>query len=194
MSRFFLNLFFCLFVYLFIFAPVFAQVSTPTQGPRFAQCDACGYCPTINPTPPQSWSACQKCLYPNVNPNPAAMDSLAIDPDTNDPIAPASGRMYTFLGCLGGGGSFTKEGASGSVAQSILNMVFSTAGGIAFLYLLYGSFTIATSQADPERLNYGKRVVSGAIIGLIFTLSSVLMVNFIASSILRVPGFGGGSP
>lgn len=188
MRRFFLNLLFCLFAYLFIFYPVLAQ--SPTQGPRFAQCDACGYCPSINPTPPQSWTSCQKCLYPNINPNPAAMGSLVVDPNTNEPIAPAPGKMYTFLGCLGTGNSFTESGSSGSVVQSILNIVFSISGGIALLYLIYGSFTIATSQADPERLNYGKRVVTGAIIGLVFALSSVLIVNFIASNVLKVPEFG----
>jgi hypothetical protein len=187
MRRFFFNLFICLFVYLFIFYPVFAQ--SPAQGERYAACDLCGFCPP-NPAP-QSWKACQKCLYPNINPDPQAMESLSIDPETNTPISAAPGRMYTFLGCLGGGGGFTEEGAGGSVVQSILNVVFSISGGIAFLYLLYGSFTIATSQSDPEKLNYGRRLVSGAIIGLVFTLSSVLVVNFIASNVLRVPGFGG---
>ena len=76
------------------------------------------------------------------------------------------------------------------MVQSLLNIVFAMAGGIAFLYLLYGSFIIATSQANPERLNYGKRVVYGAIAGVIFTLGSVFLVKFIASGILKIPGFG----
>jgi len=68
--------------------------------------------------------------------------------------------------------------------------VFSVAGGIAFLYLIYGAFIITTSQSNPERLNYGRRVVYGAITGLIFTLGSVFIVKFIASGILKIPGFG----
>ena len=157
-------------------------------GPRYAACDLCGYCPPNNP--PQSWPACQKCLYPNINPDPSVMESLIINPETNTPVAAAPGRQYTFLGCFGGQGNFSDEGSAGAVVQSILNIIFSLAGGIAFLYLLYGSFIITTSQADPERLNYGKRLVWGAIIGLVFTLSSVLIVNFIASNVLKVPGFG----
>jgi len=147
---------------------------------RYAACDLCGYCPP-NP-PPQSWPACQKCLYPGISSDPSTMESLMVDPETNTPLAPATGKQYTFLGCLGGGG--------GGVVQSLLNIIFAMAGGIAFLYLLYGSFIIATSQANPEKLNYGKRIVYGAIAGLIFTLGSVFIVKFIASGILKIPGFG----
>ena len=157
-------------------------------GPRYAACDLCGFCPPN--TAPQSWPSCQKCLYPNISSDPTSMESLIIDPETNLPPASAPGRQYTFLGCLGSGGGFGEEGATGSVVQSILNIIFSAAGGIAFLYLIYGSFVIATSQANPEKLNYGKRVVYGAIAGLIFTLASVFIVKFIASGILKIPGFG----
>lgn len=164
-------------------------ITIPTLGPRFSACDLCGYCPPNNP--PQSWLSCKKCLYPGVSDDPTTYESLMVDEETNLPITPVPGRQYTFLGCLGGGEQgFGSEGSAGGVVQSILNIVFSIAGGIAFLYLLYGSFTIATSSSDPEKLNYGRRLVSGAIIGLVFTLSSVLVVNFIATGILKVPGFG----
>ena len=171
---------------------VVAQTPTVAPGgPRYAACDLCGYCPD-NP-PPQSWSACQKCLYSHiVNPDPTAKETLIIDAETNLPPTPVPGRQYTFLGCLGGSNGFTQEGAAGSVVQSLLNIVFSMTGGIAFLYLLYGAFVITTSQANPERLNYGKRVVYGAIAGLIFTLGSVFVIKFIASGVLKIPGFGEG--
>jgi len=168
---------------------VFAQAPTEAVGEaRFAACDLCGYCPP-NP-PPSSWTACQKCIYPDINPDPTAMDSLAIDPETNLPKAAAAGRMYTFLGCITtGGGSFAEEGGAGNVVQVLLKIVFSTVGGIAFLYLIYGAFVIVTSQDNPERINYGRRVVYGAIIGLVFSLSSVLIINLVAGQILKIPGF-----
>ena len=116
--------------------------------------------------------------------------AIKVDEETNLPIAPVQGRQYTFLGCLGrNSGGFTNQGAAGGVVQSLLNIIFSISGGIAFLYLLYGSFVIATSQANPEKLNYGKRVVYGAIAGLIFTIGSVFIVKFIASGVLKIPGF-----
>ena len=82
----------------------------------------------------------------------------------------------------------TPEGAA-VLVNSILNrLIFPTVGGIALLYLIYGAFILITSQSNPERLQQGKTMVMGAIIGLIFTLSVVLIVNLIAGQILRVPG------
>ena len=156
---------------------------------RYAVCDLCGYCPP-NPAP-QSWLSCKRCLYPNISSDdPSMMETLIVNPVTNLAPSPASGKQYTFLGCLGGSNGFSQEGSAGDVVQSLLNIVFSLSGGIAFLYLLYGSFVIATSQANPEKLSYGKRVVYGAIAGLIFTVGSVFIVKFIASGILKIPGFG----
>jgi len=204
---FFLLLLF--FSFIFLIAPVIGQIRinnpSPTNnqqpttnqpatdmGPRYAACDLCGFCPPA--PPPQSWLSCKKCLYPDVGDDPTTMETLKIDPTTNLPPTPYLGRQYTFLGCLGGGGGFSQESSAGGVVQSILNIVFSAAGGIAFLYLLYGSFIIATSQSDPERLNYGKRVVTGAIFGLVFTLGSVLIVNFITSGVLKLQGGSGPTP
>lgn len=165
-----------------------AGSKTVSAQTRYAACDLCGYCPP-NPAP-QSWSACQKCLYPDINPDPTAKDSLEVDPETNLPTSPVPGRQYTFLGCIKSGDGFSSEGAAGGIVQTLLNTIFSVAGGIAFLYLIYGAFIIATSQSNPERLNYGRRVVYGAITGLIFTLGSVFVVKSIASGILKIPGFG----
>ena len=113
-----------LVVFVFILTAIFfvnqsmAQFDTPTpgptidlnsQGPRYAACDQCGYCPP-NP-PPGSWASCQKCLYPDINPDPASQESLKIDAETNLPVTPAIGRQFTFLGCLSTGvGSFSQEG------------------------------------------------------------------------------------
>jgi len=180
---------FIIILFLFVFAFASQQAFAQT---RYAACDLCGYCPP-NPAP-QSWSACQKCIYPDINPDPTAMDSLKVDPETNLPTSPVLGRQYTFLGCIKSNEGFGSEGAVGGVVQIILNIIFSLSGGIAFLYLIYGSFIIVTSQANPERLNYGRRVIYGAIAGLIFTLGSVFIVQFSASGILKIPGFGGGGP
>jgi hypothetical protein len=184
-----------LFIFLSFTSAVLAQTPTkrptPTMGPRFAACDLCGYCPPNNP--PQSWSACQKCLYPDINPDPAAQESLKIDPATNLPVAPASGRQYTFLGCITTGTGSFQEGGVAGVVQTLLRIIFSIVGGVAFLYLIYGAFVIASSQNNTEKLNYGRRLVYGAIIGLVFSLMSVLIVNLIANQVLKIPGFGDGS-
>lgn len=173
---------------------------------RYATCDACGYCPkVVNGTTssctaafvPGDWKRCVKCLYPGKypatsNPDPSSCDTVLIDETTNLPKFPVkAGRQFTMLGCITSGtGVGFKEGAP-SFVQAMLNVIFTLSGGLAFLYLMYGGFTILTSQADPEKLNYGRRLIVGSIVGLIFTIGSVFLVNLIGSGILHIPGFGG---
>jgi len=195
-------------------------VPKTTLAVRYAMCDLCGLCPIIengaNPSCgfgenkakiiPGDWANCVKCLYPDLyaagsTPDPESTDpkcaTLIINdnvssPKYNLPEFPAKvGRQYTMLGCISSGTGFTGQTGAPSVVQKLLNVIFSLSGGLAFLYLMYGAFIILTSQADPERLNYGRRLVYGAIVGLIITLGSVFMVNIIGSGILRIPGFNG---
>lgn len=195
-----LSIIFLFSVFLFIIPQPSSAVT------RYATCDACGLCPKVvngeAPTCtvdfiPGDWKRCVKCLYPEKfpaasNPNPANCDTLLIDDTTDLAKNPVKvGRQFTLLGCItSGGGVGFKEGAP-SFVQAILNVIFSLAGGLAFLYLMYGGFIILTSQADAEKLNYGRRLITGAIVGLIVTLGSVFVVNLIGSGILHIPGFSG---
>lgn len=183
--------FFIFFILLFGFLPsVLAQTPTPTG--RFAACDLCGYCQ--GNTPPSGWGKCAECLYGVINGDPTSNVTLKIDESTNLPPKALPGKMYTQLGCIGTNlGGFQQAGAAAGVVQTLLNVIFSIVGGLAFLSLIYGSFIILTSQANPERLNYGKRVVYGAIIGVTFTLSAVFLVNLLSSGILKIPGFSSGT-
>lgn len=171
---------FLIFLFFFVAlgsSKVFAQNAT---------CDLCGYCP---PAPaPSSWASCRSCIYPSASSNPATGGTLKIS--NNVAPTPAPGSYYTMLGCFKTNlTDFTQQGAAGSVVQTLLNTIFSIAGGVAFLYILFGAYQITTSQNNPERLNYGRRMIVGSIIGLIISLSSIFLVNLIANNILKIPGF-----
>jgi hypothetical protein len=184
---------------------------------RFATCDACGLCPIIendnnditkpggtctipnDPPPPGNWKACVHCLYPDLYPTtsvpqPEDCLTLKIVPDANQAPTVYPGRQYTMIGCVTSEKGFENNTGSGasSFTQALFDLiVFKMIGGIALLYLMYGAFLIITSQSDPEKLNHGKRVLLGSIIGLIFVLSTVFLVNLIGSNILKIPGFQG---
>lgn len=161
---------------------------------RCTTCDLCSYCfnkNNVDPIPtPGNWESCRNCLYPNLTGVPATENqTLKINDGENIGPSPVPGSWYTMLGCISTNtGGFSTQGAAGGVTQTLLRSIFGIVGGIAFLYILYGSFLILTSQADMERLNHGKRVVFGAIIGVIFSLSAVFLVNIIGNSILKIPG------
>lgn len=194
-------------VVILLFVLFFGFLSSPAKGDdMFAECDQCGYCvPSTNNSPttlPGNWQECAKCLYPQIyptdsTPDHTGKDSLRIDltiGPTNgyNPPTPQVGRAYTMLGCVKTDltGGFRSDGAAASVVQVLMDLLFKISGALAFLYLIYGSFLIITSQADPEKLNYGKKVFFGAIVGLIFASSSVFLLNLLASGILKIPGFG----
>jgi len=186
-----------LFSFLFIIISVFAfSQITLAQGVRQAECDLCGYCKNYNPAPPQTnppanWPECRKCLYEAASEDPLSGDTLKIDVSTNMPPTPYPGHMFTMIGCISSNLSdFTQEGAAANIVNLLLNnLIFPLSGGIALMFLIYGSFLILTSQAEPEKLNQGKRVVMGSIIGIIFVIFSVFIVNIIANGVLKIPGF-----
>lgn len=157
------------------------------------ECDVCGYCPSVDPTPPSNWKECAKCLYPTLYPLTPVPDgkTLQIDPTTGEAPKPQKGRYYSFLGCLSTDlSTFQEEGAVVSVVQQISNIIFSIVGVVSFVYILYASFILATSQDNPEKINYGKLILKRAIIGLAFSLLAFFIVNFIAVKILGLPWFG----
>ena len=181
----FLSLF---FIFLAFIKPVFIQSQD-----RFATCDLCGYC--LGKTPPANWESCRACLYPQANSNPETGDTLKIDPEANIPPTPALGRWYTFLGCFNTNlGSFEQQGAAGSVVNTLLKIIFSFVGGASLISLLYGAFILLTSQNNPEKINQGKRIVIGAIVGLIFAIFAVFLIGFIGEKVLKLPGFNSTTP
>lgn len=192
-------------------SPAFADVDCTTQ--RCADCDVCGYCriqrtgEAGRPTPvqvPGNWQQCRQCLYPNIPGVGATQDidakrnfTLEINNNASSPlynmqVTPKPGRYYTQVGCiLTDVGDFTTAENQGNAINFILRGIFNVTGGIAFMYLIYGSYIVMTAQGDPVRLNEGRSVIFGSIFGLIFVILSTLILNLIGGGILRIPGFGG---
>lgn len=198
---------FLLFLFAF-FVLITAVFTPPVSAQRYARCDACGFCDPNQIQPqaldglgaelagkqPGDIASCHKCLYPGVASPTSSKGTLLIDETIDSesgPVAPtpAAGKYYTMFGCIDTKvGGFTTTGAGGAVVQTLLNRIFAAVGGIAFITVLFGAYVILTSRADPARLNYGRRVVVGAIVGLIFTLASVFIINLVGGNILGLPG------
>jgi hypothetical protein len=193
MKRFFIFFLLLSTVYRLLSTNVYA-VDCTTE--RCSACDQCGYCWQLTPTPPflnppSDWEKCRDCLYTLPGTAAESNETLKINEADNLPPTPMPGKMYTQLGCLGTNlAGFQEEGAAAGVVQTLLNVIFSIVGGVGFLFMLYAAFIIMTSQANPERMNYGKKVLVGAIVGVIFSLSIVFIINLLGSGVLKIPGFG----
>lgn len=183
---------------LLVFASSPIVISAQDTTARYAECDVCGYCQ--GKQTPGNWESCRTCLYPGTVGSPATQNKTLRINDTpgnnfNQQVTPYPGRYYTQIGCLSTDlGDFRNPAAAGGITNQILNkLIFPAVGGLAFFYLIYGAFLIATAQGEPDKLNQGKQVATGAVIGLIFVLSTIFIVNFIANGIIKIPNFSSNS-
>ena len=89
--------------------------------------------------------------------------------------------INTALGCI-------KLGTGNQLVATILKISLGVGGGIALALILYGVFIITTSAGMPDKLKAGKEIITSAIVGLIFIILSVFLVNLIGINILGIPG------
>lgn len=73
--------------------------------------------------------------------------------------------------------------------KDFLRFIIGISGGLAFLMMLIGAFQMLSSAGNPDRLNAGKERLQSAIIGLLFVIFAVLLLQIIGIGILAIPGF-----
>ncbi len=88
----------------------------------------------------------------------------------------------TPLGCV-------KTNPAGLVSF-ILKFLLYTSGGIAALLIIFGGYTMMTSQGNPEKLQGARETITSAVVGLLFIIFSLVLLEIIGVDILRIPGFG----
>jgi hypothetical protein len=167
-----------------IFIVSVISFSTTIHAQDTTNCDVCGYCKgvTAQPpykNPPDDWLKCVKCSYPDLNIQ--SQSEYASDKTLAENVAPDVDSHYTVVGCIS-----TKPGV---FVSQLTSLFFNIVGGIAFLFLLFGAFTIATSRSDYEKLNQGKKTVYGAIAGLLFVIFATFILRFLAVNVFHIPGF-----
>ena len=105
-------------------------------------------------------------------------------------------EQYTAcVDCFGSDGVWTAVGCipsnPESVIKTIITIGLAAGGGIVLIMILVGSFMLSVSQGDPNKTKEAKEIITSAIIGLLFVIFSVTILQFIGVSILHIPGFGG---
>lgn len=173
-----------------LFFLIIVPVSVFSAGPRYAECDVCGYC--LDKPAPDDWLSCKECLYPGASDDPYLNDTLVIDTQFNRPIMqPAQGKYYTQLGCIDTSlSTFTDPSASGGVLNFLLKVIFfPMLGAVGLGYFIYGVYVVATSRGNIESKVHGKNIMLGSLIGVVFTIFSVFILGFIQNRILRIPAF-----
>lgn len=73
--------------------------------------------------------------------------------------------------------------------KQIFGILLSLSGGIALLLIIYSGYQIMTSEGNPEKLQGARETITSAIIGLVFIIFSLVILQIIGVDILRIPGF-----
>lgn len=99
-----------------------------------------------------------------------------------DPCSDARGPAFkTAVGCI--------HTNPAEFAKDLLTWVIGIGGGIAFLMMLLGAFQMLTSAGNPETLQAGRDRLTSAVIGLLFIIFAVLLLQIIGADILGLKGF-----
>ena len=71
---------------------------------------------------------------------------------------------------------------------SLFGILLGFSGGIAILLIIYSGIRLITSQANPEKIQQSREILTAAIVGLLFIIFSVVILEVIGIDILHIPG------
>lgn len=74
--------------------------------------------------------------------------------------------------------------------KAAFGVMLSLAGGVAVLLIIFSGYRIMTSSGDPEKIKGAREMLTSAIVGLLFVIFSVSILQIIGVDILHIPGFG----
>lgn len=91
-------------------------------------------------------------------------------------------KIWTAFGCI-------QTDAPGMV-KNFLTIGLGLSGGIVLLSILAGALMLATSAGEPKKVQQAQEMISSAVMGLLFVVFSIVILQFVGVSILHIPGFG----
>ena len=74
---------------------------------------------------------------------------------------------------------------------NFVRLLLGIAGGLALLFFIIGGMIFLTSRGNPEKIEKGKRMLTGTLIGLIIMLMAWTVINVALGIIFRPPGIEG---
>lgn len=95
----------------------------------------------------------------------------------------AAKGIWTAVGCI-------DQDPKGMITK-LVNIGIGVLGGIFLLRVLAAGFTLTISQGDVKKTSEAKEMLTESVIGVLFILFSVTMLQFIGAGVLKIPGFGG---
>lgn len=133
---------------------------------------------------------------------PHCWTGFCCDPNQNPPTpTPDQGTVKTQglpPGCTAtsSGGCSQVETAIGTIptdpsglVQTIFRILLGLSGGVAMLLIIAAGYEMMTSQGNPEKVKGARERLTSAIVGLLFIIFSLAILQIIGVEILQIPGF-----
>lgn len=121
------------------------------------------------------------CCVPGITPTPTPL------PPNPCPDAPTPGVCQSINTALG----VIDVNTPGAFVKTAFAVLLSLSGGIAMLLIIISGYRIMTAQGDPEKVKAAREMLTSAIIGLLFMIFSVSILQILGVDILHLPGFTG---
>ncbi len=74
--------------------------------------------------------------------------------------------------------------------SNLLRWFLGIAGSASLIIFLYAGYVLMTSAGNKEKVQGARETITSAIVGLIFIIFSVAILEFIGVDILQIPGLG----
>ncbi|MDD4332630.1 MAG: pilin [Patescibacteria group bacterium] len=76
------------------------------------------------------------------------------------------------------------------LAVNVANYILGIVGSLALLMFIYGGVTWLTSSGNKERVETGKKIIIGAVVGIVIVFASYLIIQFVMESLNVVSSKG----
>lgn len=77
----------------------------------------------------------------------------------------------------------------GELARSFFSVLLSISGGLALLLFIYAGYKIMAARGNPEKFQEAKDRFTSTILGLLFIILSLVILQVIGVDLLQIPGF-----
>ncbi len=78
--------------------------------------------------------------------------------------------------------------------RDLFRLVLGIGGIAAVVFFIQAGYTVMTSAGNKEKVGQAREQITAAVMGLIFIILSVTILEFIGVNILQLPGFGPSAP
>ncbi|PIT97417.1 hypothetical protein COT77_01535 [Candidatus Berkelbacteria bacterium CG10_big_fil_rev_8_21_14_0_10_41_12] len=105
-------------------------------------------------------------FYEQGNPSSVFRNINQVNPRTGDPIAGNAVNLAVFI-------------------YNVINYLIYGLGILAFLALIYGGFLYITAADDPNKVDIAKKIIIGAIVGIIIVSASWIIYRTTTGVLLQ---------